>query len=234
MPAPWIEFDQFAHPLRWWFRREEPPWLKDSRWSVRAFRTSLALGLIGTASGWLTILVLVVIKSIKVQLGFFGNDETESVLGPGLWFALGTLIPLSRWLGRGWFLTVLSVPASMFASFIGVWTFFYVSPIFSTSPDWIPGGKDWGMFYGGAAGALIVAIWMGHPLRKSAWLSACITMILAGLACQIFSLLAYKSALLPNFARESLEVGALFVGFQSFAAIGLGIRLWWPKRNDSR
>ena len=54
MPAPIIQFAPFAHPLRWLLRRGEPSWLEnESRWWVRAFRVSLVLGLLGTASGWL-------------------------------------------------------------------------------------------------------------------------------------------------------------------------------------
>src|SRR5688572_15807944 len=109
MPAPLIEFAQFAHPQRWWLRRGPPPWLDDPRWRARAFRVTLALGLMGTFSGWLTIGCIFLCGSILPIFSSFERwHEGLWLFGaPGLCFAAGVLVPLSRWLGRGWMLTVL-------------------------------------------------------------------------------------------------------------------------------
>ena len=176
MPDPLMEFAQFAHPQRWWLRRFPPPWLDDPRWWVRAFRVSLMLGLMGTATGWLTVGGLFLagaIDRLTAGIGSLVDGGALGILcGPGFWFGLGVLIPLSRWLGRGWVMSLLAVPASMFACDCGVVTFLAVDPVVGKfSRTWIPWAEHTAGFYAGFVGAAIVSIWMSHPLRKNAWLA---------------------------------------------------------------
>lgn len=241
MPAPLIEFAQFAQPHRWWLRYGPPPWLEDDRWWVRAFRASLMLGLVGAASGWVSVGGLFLVNFLDEAFGGTIRWLTEGGLGilcgPGFYFGVVTLVPLSRWLGRGWIMSLLAVPVSMFASYCGVMTLLFVSPIMSnSSPDWIPGGKDAAGFYAGLVGAAIVAVWMGHPLRYSAWFAGVTAALLAGLVCGSYFLVSpqWNSSVIPGEIREILNIGSLYAGFQSVTAAGLGIRLWWKQEVHGR
>lgn len=232
MPALLIDFSQFAHPQRWWLRRSPPPWLDDPQWIVRAFRASLVLGLMGTASGWLTVLGLFTLQLSESLVGKLPAWMTEGAFGllcgPGFWFGVGVLLPLSRWLGRNWVFSLLSVPASMFACYCGVTTLFFVDPIMGQSPDWAPWeGSGW--FFGGLVGAAIVSLWMGNPVKKSAWLAGFAASILAAIGCGVLPWLAENHSPWLSQSRELLQFAGPYVIFQSLTAIGLGIRLWWDR-----
>lgn len=229
MPAPLIEFAQFAHPQRWWLRHGPPPWLDDPRWTVRAFRTTLVLGLMGTASGWLSVLGLFTLGLLESFVGKLPAWITEGAFGllcgPGFWFGLGVLLPLSRWLGRNWIFSLLSVPASMFACYCGVATLFLVDPIMGPSPDWAP-FEDSGWLFGGLTGAAIVSLWMGNPLQKSAWLAGFTATVLAAAGCGVLPWLMENNPPWLSQFQELLRFSGPYVTFQSLAAIGLGVRLW--------
>ncbi len=234
MPAPLIEFAQFAHPQRWWLRRGPPPWLEDDRWWVRAFRVSLVLGAMGTASGWMTVIGGYLLQSLEPLFGA-SSAELSILLGPGLWFGLGTLMPLSRWLGRGWIMTVLAVPVSMLACYLGFMTFFFAGQILRSGPSPLPWGKELPGFYAGFAGAFVIAVWMGHPLKRSAWLAVLLASGLASLFCEFFFLggaLSQNSPLVPGPWGDVMKTSTLYAGFQSLTAIGLGARLWWTVREN--
>lgn len=229
MPAPLIQFSQFAHPQRWWLRRGPPPWLDDPRWWVRAFRSSLMLGLMGTVTGWLTIGGVFLGEALDVMVDgvarWFVEGSLGLMCGPGLWFGVGVLIPLSRWLGRNWIFSVLSVPASMFACYCGVTTLFLIDPIMGPSPDWVR-FEDSGSFFAGFVGAVLVSMWMGHPRQRSAWLAGATASILAAIGCGFVSLLMDNSPPMLSRFTDVLSSAAPYVTFQSLVAIGLGVRLW--------
>jgi len=229
MPAPLIEFAQFAHPSRWWLRRGPPAWLDDPRWFARAFRASLLLGVMGTVTGWLTVAGIVLMHIAEPWAGSLSISEFNLFLGPGLWFGIGVMMPLSRWLGRGWIMTLLAVPVSMFACYCGFITLLLVHPIMSSRPSEFPGGKDAAGFYAGFVGAAIVSLWMGHPLRKSAWLAGMTASLLASLNCGLYFLAQPDGSMLPlpGELATIIAQGWLYVGFQSLTAVGLGVRLWW-------
>ncbi|MFO0919532.1 MAG: hypothetical protein U0872_14630 [Planctomycetaceae bacterium] len=230
MPAPLIEFAKFAEPASWLLRRGRPPWLNDPRWYANALRATLVLGLMGITTGWLTVIAARGANFIDAQTGGQAHWLSEGVMGaiggPGLWFGLGVLIPLSRWLGRGWVLTVLVVPVSMLASFCGCWTFLFVSPIFGVAPTWVPGGKDAAWFYSSLVGATIVSAWMGHPLKKAAWLAGLVATLSAALGCQLVTLVGDPSRMtfgpLPQQFVESIPLVAVFGTFQSLRRRRLG------------
>ena len=229
MPSPIIEYGKFAYPQRWWLQRGRPEWLDDSRWEVRAFRATVFLGLMGSASGGLSAVSLVSLSHLwKLVCGRADIFEILLFLGPGFWFGLVTLVPLSRWLGRGWIMTGLAVPISMLASFCGVTAFLVVDPFMGESPKWIPGGRKASGFYAGFIGAFIVSLWMGHPRKKLAWLSGLLAVTLATLGCGLLFLRDSTPPfgdLAPQFTGF-LGLVALYQIFQCLVAIGLGVRLW--------
>lgn len=238
MPAPLMEFAQFARPERWWLRRGPPPWLDDPRWHARAFRASLALGLMGTVSGWLTVVGFFAAALVGDLLG--GFEEALQFMfgmisGPGFWFGVGVLIPLSRWLGRGWIMTLFAVPVSMFACYCGVSTFLAADPPMGSGANGFPGGERACGFYAGFVGAAIVGLWMGHPRQKSAWLAVGLATFLASLGCGLIYLPGNDPSpppwMLPE-VSQWIGIGTPYVTFQSLAAIGLGARLWGARRYE--
>ncbi len=237
MPSPIIEFGKFAHPRQWWLRREPPPWLDDPRWEARAFRATVFLGLLGSVSGSLSAVGLVLLSYLwKRVIGRPDIFEIQLFLGPGFWFGVMTLVPLSRWLGRGWVMTFLAVPVAMLASFCGVTAFLIVEPFMGESPKWIPGGREASGFYAGFIGALVISLWMGHPKKKLAWLSGLLAVTLATLGCG--SLFLRDSTpvfgdIAPQFS-QFFGILASFQTFQCLTAIGLGARLWGRATADTK
>jgi len=231
MPAPFIEFAKFAELTSWLLRRERPPWLRDPRWHANTVRVSLVLGAMGTATGWMSVAGAYVANYIESHLGgqrWLSEMVLGFVCGPGLWFGLGVLIPLSRWLGRGWVMSLLAVPASMLASYCGVMTLFIIRPIMGSAPDWVPGGGDSCGFYAGFIGAAIVSVWMGHPLKRAAWRAGLLATIAAAIGCGLIFLTQpqVNSAFIPQPLSDLIDLGLIYVTFQSLTAIGLGMRLW--------
>ena len=237
MRSPIIEFGKFARPQRWWLRRGPPPWLEDPRWEARAFRATLFFGLLGTVSGGLSAVGLISISYLlKLIGGGQATFEYHLLLGPGFWFGLVTLVPLSRWLGRGWVMTCLAVPIAMLASFCGMTVGFIVDPFMGESPKWALGGhKAWG-FYAGFIGALVICIWMGHPKKKRAWMSGLLAVTLATLGCGLLFLRDSTSPfgdIVPQFSQFLWPV-APYQTFQCLTAIGLGVRLWGGATEETK
>lgn len=232
MPAPLIEFAQFAHPQRWWLRRGPPPWLDDSRWFARAFRASLILGLLGTVTGWITIGVILALQKLEDVVGDLPGDdllysELLILLAPGYCFGLLTLVPLSRWLGRGWIMSLLAVPSSTFACYVGI--FVIIAAGSSKNPEWL---EESSPFLAGVAGAAVVAAWMGNPRKASAWMAAGAASLMAGAACQLHFQFISQNDWWRTSELSEVVFGWLYVTFQSLAAIGLGVRLWWDRPKD--
>jgi hypothetical protein len=233
MTAPLIEFAQFAHPQRWWMRRGQPPWLDDPRWYARAFRASLVLGVMGTATGWLTVGVIFGLKKLEDVVGDLPGDdllysELVILLAPGYCFGLMTLAPLSRWLGRGWIMTLLSIPASTLACYVGIFVSFAAGS--GENPAWL---KESSPFLAGVAGAAVVAAWMGNPCRKSAWLAGAAAALMAGTACKLHFEFISQTDWWRTSELSEVVIGGLYVGFQSATATGLGVRLWWGSMGES-
>lgn len=231
MPAPLIEFGQFAHPHRWWLRRGPPPWLDDPRWFARAFRVSLVLGLMGTVTGWLTIGASVLLRIIEEEFGRVPYSELLLLVGPGLWFGLGVLAPLSRWLDRGWVMTMFAVPVSMAAIYFATMVYVVVDPSVGDIPEWVFGDVNMAGFVAGFVGAAIVSVWMGHVLKRVAWIASLVASTLASLQCGLFFLMLddLESSWLPV-QSGAILFGWLYVGFQSLTDVGLGLRLWGRMR----
>ena len=194
-------------------------------------------GLLGSVSGGLSALGLVSLSYLwKLVGGKSDFFEIQLFLGPGFWFGLVTLVPLSRWLGRGWIMTGLAVPISMLACLCGMAAFLVVEPFMGESTKWIPGGRDASGFYAGFIGALVVSLWMGHPKKKLAWLSGLLAVTLATLGCGLFFLRDST----PPFGDIAPQLNGFFFlvapyqTFQCLTAIGLGIRLWGCANEDKK
>lgn len=204
--------------MNWLSKRGPPLWLDDPRWYIRAMRVSLVLGILGFISASLT--------TVCFEVFVF-----SAYVAPGLWFGLITLIPLSRWIGRGWILTLLAVPVSMVASFCGV----TVCAGFARMSSHVGGFFQMfaGSFFGGFFGALIVSAWMGNPKQTRSWIACLCATVLAALACG-FSQGIYADASsrwgphVVSALGGFVMVGLVFYAFQCVVPICLGARLWFP------
>lgn len=226
MSPPSIEISQFEDAEWWWLQRGLPPWLEDSPWWVRALRLSLVLGFTGAVAAGLTAVMLNTTELYSALTGL--DPDTIIFYGPGLWFGLGTLVPLSRWLGRGWIMTLLSVPVAMLSHCCAIMA---VMVVLVPHGPHLPQHPELGCFCPGFVAALIVALWMGHPLRRTAWLAAALAMVLGSIGSGI--VLLAETQRLPRLASPGIGENVfaafcLYASFQSLAAIGLGARLWWP------
>lgn len=214
-----------------WLSRHGPRyWLGDPRWYVRAIRVSLVLAVLGSASASLTTACLLV-------------QPFSIFVAPGLWFGIVTLIPLSRWLGRGWILTLLAVPVSVVANLCGVFAYLDACSLF---------GKVFGDFaralfgetrilfdgfFGGFVGALIVSAWMGNLKQRQSWIAGFCATAFAALGCgfgrilhddiRAFAGSHWDPLAMSGFARFVIA-GLLFYTFQCVVPVCLGARLWFP------
>ena len=97
------------------------------------------------------------------------------------------------------------------------------------------GGKEAAGYYAGFAGATVLALWMGHPQRKTAWLAGALATVLASLSCGIVfhDVLNWEASVFSSGVTEFLAPALLPVCFQSLTAVGLGARLWWREGTSS-
>ena len=215
---PLIEFDKFANPTSWLWECGPPEWLDDPRWPVRAMRASWVLGILGFASFCITTAYFFAVPMhapIAVSLLF----------APGFWFGLVVLMPLSRWLGRGWIMTFLAVPISILASWCGAIAFIgscgtpFIIPEARNSQNSI----SFGGFGGGFVVALMVSVWMGHPRQRQSWRAGLYATAVATLGCG-FGLLFFG---VRGFDGYSVVMhGAGLFTLQCVVPVCLGMRLW--------
>ena len=203
------EFSKLVDPTAWWMRCGSPKWLNDPRWYVRAIRASAVLGLLGIVSAGLST-----ISVMASEEGIF--------FAPGLWFGLLTLIPLSRWLGRGWILTLLAVPISVLA-WLCSGLVFVIPALGKIMGGPAPEPPPFLEYLSSFVGSLIVSAWIGNPLKKQSWFACLLAVTLATSCCGQVILLT------GNITENRLSVCAMHLTFQCAMAIGLGARLWLEK-----
>lgn len=125
-------------------------------------------------------------------------------------------------------MTLLSVPVAMLSHCCAI---IAVMVVLVPRGPHLPQYPELGCFCPGFVAALIVALWMGHPLRRTAWLAAALAIVLGSIGSGIV-LLAETQRLpglaSPGIAENVFAAFCLYASFQSLAAIGLGARLWWP------
>jgi len=138
------------------------------------------------------------------------------------------------WLGRGWIMSLLSLPVAMLSHYCAYMVFVVV--LASWRPP-APGEREVACFFPGLVAALVVAVWMGHPLQKSAWLAGALAMVLGSVGCGLVFLVGtgpqWQSTLASygpyGFIVSLFGAHCLYGSFQSLTGIGLGARLWWQE-----
>jgi hypothetical protein len=212
---PFAVWTLFRGLPRWFLARGCPPPLRDDRRWARGLRTSVLLGLMGLASSWASVFWLLIERWL-FDVGMLGTI----LFTPGLWFGLIVLLPLSRWVGRGWLASVLSVPASMAA---------YYTALLQMRP---PGSLA------GAWGGFGVGLWLMNPRRPSTWWVAPLAAVAGWLPYVILDQLPdpwNPATGLPALDRlqELIGQNLLFSPFQVLVAMALGVRLWWPPPEET-
>lgn len=215
-----FDLSGFAEPQTWFLAKGGPPALRDPRRSVRMLRAAMLLGLLGGCSA--------ASCSITNILERFLSSGDLFLLSPAVVFALIVLVPVSRWRGRGWISSLLSVPVSMAALYAAIFVEISLTGAFSGrgSENTVSAG-----FAAGATGAAIVSLWMTAWKRPPVLTLVPVT-TLAGALGGMIMWLGPENGLdlgLPviqpvlDFARPA----AFFAPFHTLVAISLALR-WWP------
>lgn len=144
-------WDLLSSP-RWLWHRGYPPELDDHRLWMRVLRITAVTSVLGMSSAWITAIVSLVARAvIGPQHRYLSSCE------PGLIFGLIALIPLSRWQGRNWWVSGMSVVLAMlFRSLLIEW--FFIPQIYHY-PRWTQ-NVLYGVMIGGG-----VSVWMVPPVN---------------------------------------------------------------------
>jgi len=211
----------FREAPRWWLARGCPPTVLAE---PRAMRVSLLLGLMGLAAGWLSAMLLHVNSLVQFH-------QEALFWMPGALFGGVVLLPLSRWIGRGWIASVLSIPVSVGAYWAAVYVDLKIDPPLGASSVSEPVAGA----LAGMAGAGILCVWL-MPIRR---LRALPVHFVLSLAVGVAGGLITGFAIGTNHGSTGysaldlvLELGvetAMFAPFQALAAFALGSRLWWER-----
>lgn len=217
----------FAGAHRWWLRNGVPPTLGPAGTRVRAIRTSILLAVMGIVSSWLSFGALYLDAILLSQGWLIVPAGAEPVgCGPGWVYGMIVLVPLSRWLGRGWHATLLSLVVSAGLYYAALQLHFAISPIFGSTSKPIVGA-----WYAGLLGGVGVGLWMSRLGSLSmVWLP-----VLCGLVASTSYLIVFPDrtagnpAPAPALLRDAVTLLAfvrIFGTFQIPVAMVLGIRLW--------
>lgn len=223
---PWIDWANWRTVHRWGLARGCPPVLRDERPRVRAFRIALLCGAQGATAAMLAGITGAVLEAFPISA-----YPDVGLFFPPAAFALVALVPLSRWLGRGWILTGLSLPVSIAAYWGGIWMFFWGATLIKQSPGTFLGGLNGtlGGLIGGLSSGLILGIWMSHPGRRLPLGQVLLTGAAGMLGGLGFSLLAsnHVEPWGANWFRPlvALAYGQAHMPYQILVAIALGMRL---------
>ncbi|HUQ68585.1 MAG TPA: hypothetical protein VM165_03620 [Planctomycetaceae bacterium] len=198
---------------RWFLAAGCPPTLSDERRWVRGLRTSVLMGTLGFVSSWMTILWHPIEEIVFPRLGF-GPWGLLS-FSPGPVFGAIVLLPLSRWLGRGWFNSLWAVPVSTVAYYLA-----------AKHPAWA-----------GWIGGCGVGVWMIDLRRPQTYWLVPLTTLAGGLPYEVMNLLPGGDTnwTPPGFdwLNDLLSGSVLYTPFQTCVAIALGTRIWWPPANSA-
>ncbi|MBX3452066.1 MAG: hypothetical protein KF777_21095 [Planctomycetaceae bacterium] len=219
----------FAGAHRWWLRKGVPPTLGQAGTRVRAIRTSILLAVMGIVSSWVSFGALYLDGfmqghgGLNVLLGF----------GPGWAYGIVVLVPLSRWLGRTWFWSIISLLPSCGLYYAALHLHFLISPIFGETSK-PPVGALWAGMLGGAG----IGLWMARPGGRSLVGLPVACGLVAGVCCSIVFLdgAPLKVGAISGWisdARNLLAFPTIYGSFQVPVAVVLGTRLWgWPKKRS--
>jgi hypothetical protein len=224
--SPFAVWAIFRGIPRWYFARGYPPTLAHHSRRVRILQTTILLGTLGLVSSWVSTFWLFA-ERLVLSGSAFGGDGTL-VFSPGTWFGLLVLMPLSRWMDRGWIASGLLVPISTAVYFGAV--HLYLRNAFNSdflSNDLL-GGMACGLW-----GGFGVSLWFINVRRPRTWWLVPWVAVIGGLV-------TWGMTVFPSPERPSLPVGLdwlmelvgmnlLFSPFQTAVAMALGARLWWRR-----
>jgi|GEM_PF-6637999 len=209
----------------WFLAKGCPPTTYSDRWSVRALRVSLLLWSLAVLSGLLSALIafipLPVVMTIPGRTG--GSSMyvalTVNQIVIAVIYACLVLLPLSRWLGRPWWLAFLSLPVST-AAFLAA-NFSAVKMIETGYP----------FLFATEVGALILGVWMTPWQRPQFWFLP-FTTISVGVVVSFGydPLLALStqpgSAAWMQSALSYMITALAYTLFQASIGMALGAALW--------
>jgi hypothetical protein len=223
--AFWTVFHGIHH---WFFARGCPPTIAPLRGWRRVLPLSVLLVSLGLTA---TMCGLTAVWCVGLSQAQWG----AAVLGAGFGGLL--LLPISRWVGRPWWLALLTVPlcAVWFWTF-GHWWLFYQG-VFSDVR-----GKAHDVLVWWAAMTTMglgPALWMSSPLRWRSWLAPPVVAAGTAIAAAAYG---YSTRWMPSLTWPMpaalgrlldfivlMQPVALFLTVTSAA---LGIRLWWPTPDE--
>ncbi len=222
---PWAVWATFRGMKTWLFRQETPPTLRHPRFAVRLLRMMTLMGAIAAVS----VTASVAGMGFEMAMDAAGANWPFKGLGlmllPGVWFGLFVLVPLSRWQGRNWWLTVPAAAISTGIYWCAVLAFLQFMPIMSSGPD-----KSWPLagLAAGTVGGLGLAVWMNPPWSRRAALVIVASTIAGIIGGSSFAFLFHhepRAGWLPEPVARLLAMFAMFGPFQCGVAMALGWRL---------
>lgn len=220
----WAVWRLFVAAPRWWLARGCPATVRGERGWRRVVRLSLLLAAVGAMSGVLSAAGSYLVNAVHHDL------EPPAVAWlPGACFGLVALVPLSRWLGRSWWLTVPAVPVAAGAYFAAVWTMLLCCPPMSSTrlmPD------EWGAAVAGACGAGLMGLWMSRPTSRRSVGVLGLVLLAGGVGGLLFGLITFDwpASVAPPLGME--EIGGFmvmsggFCAYQALVAAALVARMW--------
>jgi hypothetical protein len=212
---PFAIWRVFHDAPRWWFARGCPPTLRNLSGWVRALHVSVLLGVTGLAAAGLGAVVLV---------GGGVRPPWDGV-SFGVIYSAIVLVPLSRWVGRAWWWTLLSVP------FLAVW----YGPVLdmvqhSHLQSNMPVELNW--LVTSAILGLGPGLWMCSRRNPRSWsmlpaiLLACTLSTVAAALSRHHSIVSWNLPFaIPHVVHMLIDVQPVVLFF-SLTAAAFGIRLW--------
>lgn len=210
---------------KWFLAKGCPPTTYSDRWWVRALRVSVLLYSLGALSGLLSALIAFIPLPVLMTIsGSSGGSSMDVVLTVNqiviaVIYACLVLVPLSRWLGRPWWLAFLSLPVST-AAFLAA-NFSAVKMLESGYP----------FLFATEAGALILGIWMTPWRRTQFWFLPFTTISLGvvisfGYAPLLKLYTQPVSAAWMQQAMSYISTALAYTLFQANIGVTLGMALW--------
>lgn len=224
---PWAVWMAFRGMKTWLFRRETPPTLCHPRVAVRLLRMIALMGALSMVSVTASVAAMGLEMAMDAAGAHWPFKGLGLMLLPGVWFGLFVLVPLSRWQGRNWWLTIAAVGVSTGIYWGAVMEFIYFMPIMSSGPD-----KSWPLagLSAGTFGGLGLAGWMNPPWSRRAALIITASTVAGMMGGSSFALLSHqepRADWVPEPLAQLLAMYAMFGPFQFSVAMTLGWRLVW-------
>jgi hypothetical protein len=222
---PFAIWRVFYDAPRWWFAKGCPPTVRSLAGWPRALHASVLLCAMGLAAMLVATPLVWFVNSGDVEpQWFFGAIGTS--------FGVFTLLPLSRWVGRPWWLACLSVvwSTAWFGMLYWIWTFWETALSFSvdwpepwnTAPTWIVSTTTL---------CVGVSVWMIAPSRRGTWVIPAVSALGSLVSMVPIVALIWIDSVSPG-ATMPYEFVTFLLGVQPLVmlltctAVALSMRLW--------